>query len=295
MNDLGLPRLDGRGEPAFAGDETAYGTVVRRATTRRRTRALASTSTTAALAFLAVAAMTTNGNGAASLAPAAPPTATASATEGPTGGGAGVLPSGFPTLRPLPLPSPFATGEPSPRPTPSGYPHDTPPSRSPGAPRGEWSVSTSYVADRPEEECERRDVGNWCLRHVAPFSVESGHGTTFLVEMCRLPARGDGRVDFEKTSELMLAVGKPGTTPAPWAGSFVGQPRGDDPHSRTVAAGSCLRWSYAWNGLDHDGRPLPRGTYSLLVVMEGETPSESPVSDAPERMWSFQVDGFEIT
>ena len=297
MTELNLPP-HGR-EPSFAADETAYDVVVRKAIGRRRGRAVAGTSATAALSLLAVAALSAPGGGSSSIGPAdTVPVATTGLTAEPSKQPLpGTLPTALPTMPPMPTGLPLPSSEPSATASPRERPR---PSHAPGAtPR--WTESSAYVDDRPAEACVLRDpVAGWCFRYLGPASVASGAPETFTTELCRLAtARTPGRIDFDLDPAHEMSVWISGPNDGPndkrqHAFSILGYR--DGAHSRTVDPGQCLRWADEWNGLDVDGRPLPAGTYDLLLSLPGSTRDDSPTSSSDqERMWMWGTEEFRVT
>ena len=299
MNDLGLPPHGH--DPSFAADETAYGAVVRSATRRRRTRALAGTSTSAALALVAFTALSGPGSGTASLEPADGPSrgATAPASPGPSALAAPRLgndaPPPFPTLPPLP------GGSPSAKPSPTRAPGKPRPTPAPGGTAfQEWHESSSSVDDRPTERCTELDAqAGWCFRYLGPDGARSGESVTFEFELCRLStATTPGTIDHAYDKEWSVWITGPGDRreeDKQRALSIWGYR--DEPHTRSVDPGRCVRWAEEWNGLDFEGRALGPGTYDVLVFLQGETRYDhNPASDPDaSRMWAYADREFVVS
>lgn len=117
----------------------------------------------------------------------------------------------------------------------------------------------------------------WCLDYTGPASAAAGHPVDLSLEICRIAGTGSGTLRFGTAQEADVWVGD---TDREWDWAH-GRSFAKTPHSVGVPAGQCLRWTTRWTTRDDNGRPLPRGSYTLTVSVDSpdvDLPNSSTVT-----------------
>lgn len=281
MTDL-RRRLSFGEPPDFPATSGGLATVSASAVRRRRTRAAVTSLTAVALVAAFAAAGGARGGGAAGLQPAGPgptsPPASPSDTPAPAAGTASPSPAvrlpGPPTYSREPYPtktppeSTSAPSEPAPDPAPEPAPEPTSTSAPPKDGTEQWRETVETVDDRPELGCymPAEQNGGWCWRWTGPRSTPARQPVAFVFELCRrAPGTHGDRVDLGWDVELDVLVDYE-------QDARSADRRAEQPHSRTVALTTCLRWTATWNGIAEDGYWARPGTYHVRLRVLGVLP-----------------------
>jgi len=100
---------------------------------------------------------------------------------------------------------------------------------------------------------------NWCQSAVA---APTARGHDLVGELCR-DGSSDATLTFPRQQEVELLVRRAdGTVVWRWS---TGHSDAPDGHTLGVARDHCWSWTAPWTDVDDDGRPLPEGTYQLVV------------------------------
>lgn len=188
--------------------------------------------------------------------PAAPPSTSVPAPTpvGPVASPVGPLTpasSAPPGARPTGDPSPPATARPS-ESAPTGLQPWHRPVRRDRLPEGAGSV------------CEA-PTGGWCVAAHVVGTASSAAPATLGLDVCRAAsAVTEGRLEFADDQELEVTVGDETWR---WSAGVALRAR---PHTLTIGAGVCLRWSTTWNATTSEGRPVAFGSYSVTTELVAE-------------------------
>jgi len=277
------PRLPSRGGPAAVLDA---------ARSRRRRKATKVVGTGGALSVVFLGITVLRGptplhgieEGPASQPPAASTTATASpqpTTAAPRASSPGDQPAGQDGPSPSPQPS---YGTPGPTASPSALPPVPPlPTVDPSPPVRYVDVLRDEVADRPAEEClfhtstTDPDVV-LCTRQLGPVQVPSGTPVDFGYEVCAMT--NDVTLRAPQQEEYVyrfLTGGNTGSGDVVWGARE--RPKGVGAHDYRVEAGTCIRYTFQWDGRGDNGQPLPKGSYHVEADIPGE--------------WNIEEDGID--
>ena len=105
----------------------------------------------------------------------------------------------------------------------------------------------------------------WCIDNPSPDRAQSGLPVDLSVEVCRIQGLGTGTLRFANAEEADVAIWGP-TDATSWEWAH-GRTFAATPHTVTVHAGQCLRWTTRWKTRANDGSLLPRGSYSIQVYV----------------------------
>jgi hypothetical protein len=273
--------------PPPAGSSTA----VRRGRALRRRRRLAGTGAAAVSMALVAGVVIASGPGSDhasdQLIPARPDVrpATAAPTSVPGQRSHAVSPPGAGQPgAPAPAPTATAAGG-SARPRSATTPQPT------ARPQGAYRtppLTRSYAAPSPTDAriCEAsvttdgqgtRKRIDWC---ITPKVTQTDAGHDLSVVVCR-DRTADSTLTFGRNLEADLAIEHGGKTVWRWS---AGHPSVQQTHALSTPAGGCWSWTAAWTDVDHAGRPLPVGSYDLVVVSLADQ-----VSELPEERTTFRI------
>ena len=145
------------------------------------------------------------------------------------------------------------------------------------------------VTNPPPTSCAYQPTSapsGWCLDNSSPDTAQSGVPVELSVDVCRIKGLGTGTLRFGNAEEADVAIWGPADAQS-WEWTH-GRTFAKTPHTLTVRAGECLRWTTRWTTRANDGSLLPRGSYSIQVSVA------SPDTDLPNTVTGTATD-FTLT
>jgi hypothetical protein len=279
MTELpGLPPLGP--DPALPPYDDGYVTAARRARSRRRARGAATVSASVCAA-LVLTLTRLAGPGATGLAPVGPgggstPAQTPS-TADPSRWPRRTVKVGTPPVAYPSVARPDEVGGPQRASTAS-------PSAAARKPEPQWTLTRRVQTDQLTRPCDNTVTDGWCWRYLGHDPISHTKPTTFTAELCRRAGgRSANEVHFVVApyQEIVIWLTRQ-DGPKETAESPTYPASTDRPHVVVVREGTCLRWTYAWNGIGNDGTALAPGTYRLLFAVQGWVPRR-PLPGDPDK------------
>jgi hypothetical protein len=113
--------------------------------------------------------------------------------------------------------------------------------------------------------------GGWCTGSPGAFSTRTGESVALRVLLCRPTGSGarDARFDFAREAVFRVYGGSPERS---WTSS---KEQDRQPHTVTVQAGTCLRWTVVWDARDDGAEVLPPGRYTYEPQVDAELSDQS--------------------
>lgn len=142
--------------------------------------------------------------------------------------------------------------QPSSSPRPARRPAPAPVTRVPGG--------TIETGDLCGGDSVDGTTQTWCARYTGPATAKRGQSVDLSFELCRYPTAGDAEIRFDSDLEVLAYVG---SYDDPEWRAGQGLTYAASPHTATVRAGSCLRWSSAWDTRGPDGFLVVPGDYDF--------------------------------